>query len=151
MAILECNSSRVRIRWSAESCLALCSARELDLSSSRPFGRPYAEGWSTVNGFSAYATRGPWVAYVRGEGQSAPSIPAYSLTTRQTIQQVDSYPQLPPGAPQPSVVQFSLLDAYVGLMLSNYQISFGKQSLSWGPGDSGSMDTSVNTPPVHMF
>src|ERR1700675_2172510 len=31
------------------------------------FGRPYGEGWSTVNGFSAYATRGPWVAYLRGE------------------------------------------------------------------------------------
>src|SRR6267143_5538368 len=31
------------------------------------FGRPYGEGWSTLNGFSAYATRGPWVAYVRGE------------------------------------------------------------------------------------
>src|SRR6267378_7383240 len=98
------------------------------------FGRPYGEGWSTVSGFSAYATRGPWVAYVRGEEQSAPSIPAYSLTTRQTIQQVNNYPQLPPGIPQPSVTQFSLLDAYVGLMLSNWQVSFGKQSLSWGPG-----------------
>src|SRR5882672_10363141 len=103
------------------------------------FGRPYGEGWSTVNGFSAYATRGPWVAYIRGEERSGPSIPAYSLTTRQTIQQVDLFPQLPPGTPQPSVAQFSLLDAYVGLMLSNYQVSFGKQSLSWGPGDGGSM------------
>jgi len=75
------------------------------------FGRPYGEGWSTVNGFSVYATQGPWVAYVRGEEQSAPSIPAYSLTTRQTIQQVNQFPQLPPGTPQPSVTQFSLLDA----------------------------------------
>src|SRR5439155_1346947 len=46
---------------------------------------------------------------------------------------------------------FSLLDAYVGLMLSNYQISFGKQSLSWGPGDSGSMTLSDNAPPINMF
>src|SRR6267143_712853 len=115
------------------------------------FGRPYGEGWSTVSGFSAYATRGPWVAYVRGEGQSAPSIPAYSLTTRQTIQQVNNYPQLPPGIPQPSVTQFSLLDAYVGLMLSNWQVSLGKQSLSWGPGDGGSMTLSTNAPPVNMF
>jgi hypothetical protein len=115
------------------------------------FGRPYGEGWSTVNGFSAYATRGPWVAYVRGEEQIAPSIPAYSLTTRQMIQQVDNYPQLPPGTPRPSVAQFSLLDAYVGLMLSNYQISFGKQSLSWGPGDGGSMTLSDNAPPINMF
>ncbi len=115
------------------------------------FGRPYGEGWNTVNGFSAYATRGPWVAYVRGEEQSAPSIPAYSLTTRQTIQQVNNYPQLPPGTPQPSVTQFSLLDAYVGLMLSNYQVSFGKQSLSWGPGDGGSMTISGNAQPINMF
>ena len=115
------------------------------------FGRPYGQGWSTLNGFSAYATRGPWVAYMRGEQQSAPSIPAYSLTTRQTIQQVDSYPQLPPGTPLPSVAQFSLLDAYVGLMLSNYQISFGRQSLSWGPGDGGSMTLSNNAPPINTF
>jgi len=115
------------------------------------FGRPYGEGWSTVNGFSVYATQGPWVAYVRGEEQSAPSIPAYSLTTRQTIQQVNQFPQLPPGTPQPSVTQFSLLDAYVGLMLSNYQVSFGKQSLSWGPGDGGSMTLSNNAQPINMF
>src|SRR6202158_1822014 len=115
------------------------------------FGRQYGEGWSTVSGFSAYATRGPWVAYVRGEEQSAPSIPAYSLTTRQTVQQVDNYPQLPPATPKPSVTQFSLLDAYVGLMLSNWQVSFGKQSLSWGPGEGGSMTLSTNAPPVNMF
>src|SRR6266850_299928 len=115
------------------------------------FGRPYGEGWNTVNGFSAFATQGPWVAYIRGEEQSAPTIPAYSLTTRQTIQQVDNYPQLPPGTPQPSVAQFSLLDAYVGLMLSNYQVSFGRQSLSWGPGDGGSMTLSNNASPINMF
>ncbi len=61
------------------------------------FGRPYGEGWSTVNGFSSYATKGPWVAYVRGEVDTAPSIPAYSLPTRQIVQQVDFYPMLPPG------------------------------------------------------
>src|SRR6267143_401796 len=49
------------------------------------FGRPYGQGWSTVNGLSAYATAGRWTAYVRGEEQSAPTIPAYSLATRQII------------------------------------------------------------------
>ena len=115
------------------------------------FGRPYGEGWSTVNGFSAYATGGRWVAYVRGEEQSAPSIPAYSLATRQTIQQVDNYPQLPPGTSQPSVTQFKLLDAYVGMTLSNWQLSFGKQSLWWGPGDGGPMMFSDNAAPIGMF
>ena len=115
------------------------------------FGRPYGEGWSTVDGFSAYATRGPWVAYVRGEEQSAPSIPAFSLATRQIVQQVDFFPTLPPATAQLSVTQFSLFDAYVGLMLSNYQVSFGKQSLSWGPGDGGSMTLSNNVQPINMF
>ena len=115
------------------------------------FGRPYGKGWSTVNGFSSYATRGPWVAYVRGEEQSAPSIPAFSLATREVVQSVNNYPQLPPGTAQSAVSQFSLLDAYVGLTWSNWQISFGKQSLWWGPGDGGPMMFSDNIAPINMF
>jgi membrane-associated phospholipid phosphatase len=115
------------------------------------FGRPYGAGWSSVNGFSAYATWGRWVTYVRGEEQTAPSIPAFSLATRQAIQQIDLYPQLPPGTAKPSLNQFKLLDAYVGLMLSNWEISFGKQSLWWGPGDGGPLILSDNAEPFNMF
>jgi hypothetical protein len=117
------------------------------------FGRPYGEGWSTVNGFSAYATSGPWVAYVRGEAQTAPAIPALPLSARQTVQAVDFFPRepLPPDTPNPSVQQFKLLDAYVGLMLSNWEVSFGKQSLWWGPGDGGPLDFSNNAQPIEMF
>src|SRR5882762_3603477 len=116
------------------------------------FGRPYGQGWSTVNGFSAYATAGRWTAYVRGEEQSAPAIPAYSLATRQIIQQVNDYPQLPPGTSQPSITQFKLLDAYVGMTWSNWQFSYGKQSLWWGPGDGGPMMFSDNAAPINnMF
>jgi membrane-associated phospholipid phosphatase len=115
------------------------------------FGRPYGEGWSTVNGFSAYATSGPWVAYVRGEEQSAAGIPAYSLATREVVQRVNFYPALPPGTPQPPITRFALLDAYVGLTFSNWQVSYGKQSLSWGPGDGGSITLSNNAQPINMF
>src|SRR5216683_1003069 len=82
------------------------------------FGRPYGEGWSAVNGFSTYATRGPWVAYVRGEEQTAPSIPALPLSARQFVAASTgsfSIPTLPPDTPAPAVRQFRLLDAYVGL------------------------------------
>ena len=115
------------------------------------FGRRYGEGWNSVNGFSAYATWGRWVTYIRGEEQTAPTVPAYSLATRETIQQVDHYPQLPPGTAQPSVQQFKLLDAYVGLMFSNWEVSFGKQSLWWGPGDGGPLILSDNMEPINMF
>jgi len=123
------------------------------------FGRPYGEGWSTVNGFSSYATWGPWVAYVRGEEQTAPSIPALPLAAREAIQTYADVnqdgPHLPlqPGTTKPSVQQFEFLEAYVGLMLSNWQVSFGKQSLWWGtgPSDGGSLDFSNNIEPINMF
>jgi membrane-associated phospholipid phosphatase len=115
------------------------------------FGRPFAEGWNTVNGFSAYATKGPWVAYVRGELETSPSIPAYSLPTRQVMQQVDNFPELAPGTPTAAQTDFRLLDAYVGLMFSNWEVTFGKQSLWWGPGNGGPLDFSDNIQPINMF
>jgi membrane-associated phospholipid phosphatase len=117
------------------------------------FGRPYGEGWNTVNGFSAYGTTGPWTTYFRGEWQTAPSVPAFSLAARQTIQQVDFLPPqlLPPDSMQPSVNQFKVLDAYAGLTLSNWEMSFGKQSISWGAGEGGSLTLSTNAEPINMF
>jgi membrane-associated phospholipid phosphatase len=115
------------------------------------FGRPFGEGWNTTYGFSAYATNGPWVVYVRGEAQTSPEIPALPLTARQFVQQVDTLPQLPPGTSQPPIRRFKLLDSYVGLMLSNWEITFGKQSLLWGGGDGGPMMFSDNIEPINMF
>jgi membrane-associated phospholipid phosphatase len=118
---------------------------------SNDFGRPFGEGWSSVNGVSAYATKGPWVAYVRGEVDTAPSIPAYSLATRQAVQQINFFPELAPATAQPAATDFRLLDAYVGLMFSNWEVTFGKQSLWWGPGNGGPLDFSDNVQPINMF
>ena len=115
------------------------------------FGRPYSQGWSTVNGVSAYATKGPWVAYVRGEMETAQSIPAYSLATRQAAQKINDFPELAPGTAQPAQTDFRLLDAYVGLMLSNWEFTYGKQSIWWGPGNGGPLDFSDNVQPINMF
>jgi hypothetical protein len=121
------------------------------------FGRPYSEGWNTINGFSAYATSGPWVAYVRAEEQSAPGIPALPLAAREAIQMSVNRNEdgpnlpLPPGVPTSSVAQVQLLDTYVGLMLSNYEISFGRQSLRWGTAEGGSLDFGNNIQPINMF
>ena len=115
------------------------------------FGRPYGEGWSNVTGSSLYMTHGRWVGYVRGEFQAAPEIPAYSLSTRQAVEVADHYPSLPPGTPQAAKNDFTLLDAYVGLMLSDWQFTFGRQTLWWGPGDGGPMMLSDNVEPINMF
>ncbi len=80
-----------------------------------------------------------------------PGLPPFSLAARETIGQVDHIEQPPPGTPVPSVSQFQLLDAYVGLMFSNWQVTFGRQSLLWGPGDGGPLMLSDNAAPLNMF
>jgi membrane-associated phospholipid phosphatase len=115
------------------------------------FGRPYGQGWSTVNGFSSYAARGRWVAYVRGEVQTAPSIPALSISARQFSAGAVGAPTLPPDTPSRAIQQFQVLDAYAGLALSNWQVSFGRQSFSWGPGEGGALMISNNAVPIDVF
>jgi len=117
------------------------------------FGRPFGEGWNTSTGFSFYTTAGPWTGYFRGELQTAPSVPALPLSARQFIAFADQLP-IPPAVGTSSVQQFQMLDAYVGLTLSNWEFSFGRQSLDWGPGDAaqgGSMMFSDNAAPINMF
>jgi len=115
------------------------------------FGRPYGEGWNTITGFSSYGTSGRWTAYVRGEWQTAPGVPALPLSARETIEKADLLHQLPPDTGTARVNQFQLLDAYVGLTASNWEFSFGKQSLWWGPGEGGPMMFSDNVVPINMF
>src|SRR6266849_8999467 len=115
------------------------------------FGRPYGEGWNTVNGFSTYTTRGPWSAYVRGEVQTVPSIPALPLSAREFVASSDFISTVPPANPVPAIRQFQLLDAYVGLTLSNWEVSFGRQSFLWGPGEGGSIIFSNNVTPINVF
>jgi hypothetical protein len=83
--------------------------------------------------------------------QTAPSIPGLPLTARQFIASADNLPNVPPGGTAPSVQQFQMLDAYVGLTLANWEFSFGRQSLDWGPGEGGSLMFDNNAAPIDMF
>src|SRR5207248_6554545 len=49
------------------------------------------------------------------------------------------------------VNRLALLDAYVGLTVSDWQFTFGRQSLWWGPGQGGPMMLSDNAQPLDMF
>jgi hypothetical protein len=113
------------------------------------YGRPYGEGFNNSTGLSGYAATGRFSIYVRGEYQHAPSTPAYSLPVRQVIASVDANP-LQPAKPIAAVDQFELLDSYVGVNLANWQVTFGRESLWWGPGEGGAMLFSDNAEPVTM-
>ena len=115
------------------------------------FGRPYGEGFNSVTGLSGWASSGPFTAYLRGEFQQAPAGPALPLAAREFITSADYGVPLPPAQLSPSVERFRALDAYVAMSFENWQISFGKQSLWWGPGEGGPMMFSDNAEPVTML
>ena len=115
------------------------------------FGRPYGEGFNSVTGVSGWASSGPFTAYLRGEYQHAPAGPALPLAARQFIQVADYGLPLPPSQLSPSVDRFRALDAYVAMNVEDWQISFGKQSLWWGPAAGSSMMFSDNAAPMVML
>jgi membrane-associated phospholipid phosphatase len=115
------------------------------------FGRPYQEGFNSVEGFSAWATSGHWAGYVRVEYQHAPSAPADSAAVRQFIASVDNVPGVPPATPFSTVNRARVLDAYVGLTFNNWQVSYGKQSLWWSPMQSGPLMFGDNAEAVNIF
>ncbi len=115
------------------------------------YGRPYGEGLNTVAGFSGWAASGPFAAYFQGEYQHAPSGLGLPPGARQFISQVDYGLPLPPAGLYPAVDRFDALNAYVAMNLENWQVSAGKQSLWWGPGEGGAMMYSDNAEPVDMI
>ncbi|MGB7284177.1 MAG: capsule assembly Wzi family protein [Candidatus Acidiferrum sp.] len=114
------------------------------------FGRPFQEGFNSVDGFSGWATAGRWVVYARGEFQHAPSGPENTPEVQAVLDNIDDNPGLA-ASPQPERNQARLLDAYVGLNLADWQLSYGQESQWWGPGESGPLLFSDNAAPVRMF
>jgi len=112
-------------------------------------GRPYQEGFSNSTGFSTYATAGRFTIYINGEYQHAPSAAGFSAPVRSFIASIDQTP-LQPTSPIPTVDQFRLLDTYVSANLEGWDLSFGKQSLWWGPGDGTALIFSNNAEPIYM-
>jgi hypothetical protein len=92
------------------------------------YGRPYGRGFNEITGFSARATSGPLVFYFRGEYQHAPGNPNYTAAQKAVLTVPDQ------GTPQldnafPAADQFQVLDAYIGVNLSNNLLTLGQQSL----------------------
>ena len=123
------------------------------------FGRPEEQGFNDVSGLSGWAADGPFAVYARGEFQHSPSAPALPLTAREAISQEDfsrigsavPAPPVPPDTPTSAFNQGRFLDTYVAMTLSDWQLSYGNQSLWWGPSAGGPMMFSDNAAPIRMF
>jgi len=114
------------------------------------FGRPYEQGFNAISGFQASANAGRLTFYVSGEYQHSPSAPPFSPAARQAIATEDNNP-IQPAVPVNAVNEFNLLDSYLGFAFHNNQLSFGKQSLWWGPDRGGSLLFSDNAEPIEMI
>lgn len=114
------------------------------------FGRPYAEGFNQVLGFSGNAHVSRFAFNVRAELQHAPDIPPLGAPARQAIGVAD-------GLPMPNAIavdernRVAILDASAAFSAAGLQFTVGKQSLSWGPTRSGSMILSNNAAPIYML
>ena len=113
-------------------------------------GRPYEAGYNNDTGVSGYALEGRFALYVSGEFQHAPSAPAFTLAQRQLIANLDLNPLLP-AQPVAEVNQFVLLDTYLATNIQGWNLSFGKQSLWWGPDFGSAFSYSDNAAPEYMF
>ena len=112
-------------------------------------GRPYGEGFNSVDGVIAHAEAGPFAFYIRGEYQHAPAVASYGASVRQAIANADFTTPVSDGRAQ--VDRFDLVEGTVSFNWHNTQLSFGKQNLWLGPGESGALLMSDNAEPVLML
>jgi hypothetical protein len=141
----------VYVRGVSASGPALTESDHIGQTFSYDFGRPFRTGTNAQFGGSLSATFGPAVIFMRAEFQHAPSAPALSGAVRNFIATSDLVP-VPQAAAFTPVNRMRLLDAYVAMNLrEGWQLSFGQQSLSWGPGPGGSFLWSDNSEPIPML
>jgi hypothetical protein len=116
------------------------------------FGRPFNTGFNNATGVSAQAVWGRFFASIRGEYQHSPAYAGLTPAQQSFIEQLDGgTPSAPYSQATGTVNQFDLLDTYVGLRLWVFDVTFGKQSLWWGPGTMGPMLASDNIDPIPVF
>jgi hypothetical protein len=115
------------------------------------FGRPFNKGFNNATGVSAQAVWGRAYAYVRGEYQHAPSYAGLTPKQQSVLAGIDNTSSTPYLEPAGAVNHFDLLDSYVGLRLWVFNVSFGKQSIWWGPGTTGPMLATDNIDPIPML
>jgi hypothetical protein len=113
------------------------------------FGRPFRRGTNALMGTSVRASEGPFAIFARVEFQHSPSAPPLSDSILQFISMNDSQP-LQVAHPLASVNRADLLEGYLSFNHSGWQVSAGKQTMSWGVGEGGSMLLSDNAEPLYM-
>lgn len=120
------------------------------------FGRPYDQGGNAIAGASASAVAGRFFFYIRGEYEHAPGRDALTPAQQNLINLLDANtgppnPVGPAPAPIGTIDRFYPLNMYAGVQMGQYALTFGKQSLWLGPGESAPLMLSDNADPMYML
>jgi hypothetical protein len=122
------------------------------------YGRPYQEGFNTINGFSTRMEEGRFAFYLRGEYQHAPSAAGYSPTLAELLSENDGIPfatnpkqDTIPLGPISTTNQVRVVEANLSFLLGNNEFSFGKSDHWLGPAQGGSFAWSTNAENNYAF
>jgi hypothetical protein len=122
------------------------------------YGRPYAEGFNNITGFSSRSEYRRFALYFRGEYQHAPATSGYSNELSTLLSNIDliSFTDHPnqatiPSGPIPAVNDFRIIEANVSYVLLNHAFSFGKSDHWLGPAQGGSFLWSNNAENIYAF
>jgi hypothetical protein len=122
------------------------------------YGRPYQQGFNTMDGFSASAQQGRFSLYVRAEYQNAPSATGYSPALFDLLSNIDLVPiatnpvqaTIPEG-PIPTTNLFRIVEANLSYHLLGHQFSVGKSDHWLSPTQGGSFLYSNNAENIYAF
>ncbi len=114
------------------------------------YGRPYGAGLNQITGMSASAVAGPFSFSLRGEYQHAPAVGSDPFGVLQAEAQEDGV-LTPLSDGSPTIDRFRLIEGSIGLTLNNVKISFGRENLWLGPGESGALLMTDNAQAVTML
>lgn len=122
------------------------------------YGRPYAEGFNNITGFSTRSEYRRFALYFRGEYQHAPGSSGYSIDLSTLLSNIDgiSFAVSPkqdtiPTGPIPAANDFRIIEANVSYLFLNHEFSFGKSDHWMGPAQGGSFAWSNNAENIYAF
>jgi hypothetical protein len=114
------------------------------------FGRPFRRGVNAIAGGAVRLEAGPMAVHLQAEYQHAPAAPALPQSLLNLMGQMDFNRPPLTSAPFAAINRPNLLDTYVAINWRNWQVSAGRQSLSWGPGAGESLLLSNNAQGLDM-
>ena len=114
------------------------------------YGRPYGEGVNTVTGLTASGVWNRFSGYLRAEYQQSPVLAPYSAGVQNFIAQADGIPAGSNSHPT-ATGRLDPLEMYVGAELGKFDVTIGKQSFWWGPGQDSAFHFSDNAEPIYAL